>query len=68
MNKEYKFKIPAFDISKSFDSSCITVVSANVRCYTTGDRGKKNWYWRAPFFVQTLIDANADIIGLQECM
>ena len=68
MKKEYKFPIPTFDISSSFDSACITVVSSNVRCYTDGDRGKKNWYYRAPFLVRTLIDANADIIGLQECM
>ena len=66
--KKYKSEIPTSDISKTYDSSCITVVSSNVRCYTTGDRGKKNWYYRAPFLVQTLIDSNADIIGLQECM
>ena len=66
--KKYSAEIPSFDIGKAYDKSCITVVSANVRCYTTGDRGKKNWYYRAPYTVQTLIDANADIIGLQECM
>lgn len=66
--KKYKTAIPSFDITTLTDDSCITVVSANVRCYTTGDRGKKNWYYRAPFMVQTLIDAKADIIGLQECM
>lgn len=66
--KKYKQLIPSSDIRKTFDASCITAVSANVRCYTSGDRGKKNWFSRAPYMVQTLIDANADIIGLQECM
>ncbi len=65
---KYKFEIPKFDITECFDPSCITVVSANVRCYTPGDTGKRNWFYRAPFMVQTLIDADADIIGLQECM
>ena len=68
MNKHYSKEIPVFDISESSDASCITVVSANVRCYNDGDSGKRNWYYRAPYTVQTLIDANADIIGLQECM
>jgi endonuclease/exonuclease/phosphatase family metal-dependent hydrolase len=66
--KKYSAPIPSSDITQTYDSSCITVVSANVRCYTSGDRGERNWYRRAPLMVQTLIDANADIIGLQECM
>lgn len=66
--KQYKFSVPSCDISKTFDESCITVVSANVRCYTDGDKGKRNWFYRGAFMVQTLIDANADIIGLQESM
>ncbi len=68
MKLKYLSPIPQGDISKSCDSSCITVVSANVRCYTDGDKGKRNWYCRAPYMVQTLIDTAADIIGLQECM
>ncbi len=66
--KRYLSEIPTFDIATATDASCITVVSANVRCYTAGDRGKRNWYYRAPFMVQTLIDATADIICLQEAM
>ncbi len=68
MKRKYLSPIPQGDISKSCDFSCITVVSANVRCYTDGDTGKRNWFYRAPYTVQTLIDARADIIGLQECM
>ncbi len=68
MKKQYSSDIPVFDIGKTFDPSCITVVSANVRCYTEGDKGKRNWFYRAPFTVQTLINSNADIIGLQEAM
>ena len=66
--REYTFEIPTCDIGKTYDSSCVTVVSSNVRCYTEGDEGKRNWFYRAPFTVQNLINANADIIGLQECM
>jgi len=66
--RKYSAEIPVFDIGKTYDKSCVTVVSANVRCYTAGDTGERNWYYRAPYLVRTLIDANADIIGLQEAM
>lgn len=66
--KKYHSEIPSFNIGDTYDPSCITVVSANVRCYTQGDKGKRNWFYRAPYTVQTLIDSNADIIGLQEAM
>ncbi|MBQ6239495.1 MAG: endonuclease/exonuclease/phosphatase family protein [Firmicutes bacterium] len=60
---------PVFDIGKWSDAvSPITVVSANVRCHTDSDQGKRNWYYRAPLMVHTLINTHADIIGLQECM
>ena len=66
--KSYSFEIPSFDIGKTYDEACITVASANVRCYTTEKKKKRNWYYRGPYLVQTLIDINADIIGLQETM
>ena len=66
MTVKYKFEIPTFDIGKSYDDSCITVVSANVRCFNDGDKNEKNWLYRGPLMAQTLIDSKADIIGLQE--
>lgn len=66
MMKEYKLEIPEFDIGKSFDSSCITVVSSNVRCSGSQDKNERNWYYRGPLLLRTLIDANPDIIGFQE--
>ena len=38
--KKYHSEIPSFNIGDTYDPSCITVVSANVRCYTQGDKGK----------------------------
>lgn len=66
MSAQYKFEIPVFDITENSDDSCITVVSANVRCYNDGDKNERNWLYRGPLMAQTLIDTNADIIGLQE--
>ena len=66
MAKKYKFDIPEFDIGKSFDSSCITVVSSNVRCCGNHDKNEKNWYYRGPLLLKTVADAKPDIIGFQE--
>lgn len=66
MTVKYNFEIPVFDIGKDQDDSCVTVVSANVRCYTDGDKNERHWLYRGPLMAQTLIDAKADIIGLQE--
>lgn len=57
-----------FDSRNTNDACRMTIVSANVRCYTDGDTGERNWHYRAPLMAQTLADAHADIIGLQECM
>ena len=66
MLNRYKLKIPETDIGKTYDDSCITVVSSNIRCKCSVDKKEKNWFYRGPLLVQTLIDANADIIGMQE--
>lgn len=66
MTDKYESGFDVFDIGKSYDSSFITVVSSNVRCCGDHDKGKRNWYYRAPLLLRTLADANADIIGFQE--
>ena len=66
MFKRYKLKTPETDIAKTYDDSCITVVSSNIRCKCSVDKKEKNWFYRGPLLIQTLIDANADIIGMQE--
>ncbi|MBQ5995272.1 MAG: endonuclease/exonuclease/phosphatase family protein [Clostridia bacterium] len=66
MLNKYKSEIPEFDISSSFDGSCITVVSSNVRCSGKHDKNERNWYYRGPLLLRTLTKANADIIGFQE--
>ncbi len=66
MTVKYNSEIPVSDISKNYDDSCITVVSANVRCYNDGDKNERHWLYRGPLMAQTLIDTKADVIGLQE--
>ena len=48
------------------DRGSITVVSANVRCFSPEDLFKQSWFFRAPLLLQTLKDASPDIIGFQE--
>lgn len=66
MVKEFKFKMPVSDIGEHYDTECITAVSSNIRCMGDQDKGERNWYYRGPLLMQTLIDTSADIIGLQE--
>ena len=59
----YNGKLVADDLPQD---DKITVVSANVRCFSPEDLFKKSWFYRAPLLLQTLQDAQPDIIGLQE--
>ena len=68
MDKRYFCEAPVFDISENYDKNLITVVSTNLRCVNDGDKGKTNWFYRAPFLVKTIIAQKPDIIGCQECM
>ena len=68
MDKRYFCEAPVFDISENYDKNLITVVSTNLRCVNDGDKGKTNWFYRAPFLVKTVIAQKPDIIGCQECM
>ncbi len=62
----YRLKREAYDITKTADPAAVTVVSANVRCFSPTDVFKKSWFYRAPLLVQTLQSAAPDIIGFQE--
>ena len=59
----YSEKLVANDLP---NDGKITVVSANVRCFAPQDLFKKSWFYRAPLLLQTLQDAQPDIIGFQE--
>lgn len=59
----YNGKLVAGDLPQD---DKITVVSANVRCFSPEDLFKKSWFYRAPLLLQTLQDAQPDIIGFQE--
>ena len=44
----------------------ICVMSANVRCWSPTDLGKRSWFYRAPLVVQNIAAAEPDILGFQE--
>ena len=44
----------------------ICVMSANVRCWSPTDIGKRSWFYRAPLVLRSIADARPDILGLQE--
>ena len=44
----------------------ICVMSANVRCYSPTDLGKKSWFYRADLLLQNIAAQSPDIIGFQE--
>lgn len=55
-----------YNVWQKEDDNRITVVSANLRCFTPEDLFKKSWFYRAPLMLQTLANAQPDIIGFQE--
>ena len=68
MKKAYTLQAQVFDILEKHDNSCITALSANLRCVNKKDEGKNNWYYRAPFMIRVISEQAPDIIGFQECM
>ena len=50
--------------SQSHDE--IRVTSANVRCLSPTDLGKKSWFYRAPLLLRVLESEAPDVIGFQE--
>lgn len=44
----------------------IRIMSANVRCWSPTDLGRRSWFYRAPLVLQNIADEQPDILGLQE--
>ena len=63
----YKASKPLFDISSQpSDDGEISVMSANVRCISPTDLGKRSWFYRADLIVKNIEQNKPDIIGFQE--
>lgn len=62
----YQKSKTVFDISAQSDGSEITVMSANVRCISPTDFGKKSWLYRADLIIKNVSANSPDIIGFQE--
>ena len=55
-----------FDISSKAETDEITVMSANVRCISPTDIGKKSWFYRAGLIIENVASVMPDVIGFQE--
>ena len=55
-----------FDISSKAETDEITVMSANVRCISPTDIGKKSWCYRAGLTIENVASVMPDVIGFQE--
>lgn len=62
----YEKSKSTFDISAQQNGNEITVMSANVRCISPGDLGKKSWLYRADLIIKNVAQNAPDIIGFQE--
>ena len=62
----YRFCRKPLDAASVPDGPGVTVVSANVRCFTPADLFKKSWFYRAPLLLEQLRAAAPDIVGFQE--
>ncbi len=59
------YRRAAIDLSPQQHAE-IRVTSANVRCLSPTDLGKKSWFYRAPLLLRVLRDEQPDVIGFQE--
>ena len=57
-----------FDASRIEPAPQIRVMSANVRCFSPTDLGKKSWFYRAALLCRDVAQAQPDVIGFQEVM
>ena len=57
---------PTFDITSAADPDAITVMSANVRCFSPLDLFRKSWFYRAKLIVENVRASAPDLIGFQE--
>ncbi len=54
------------EVSEAEDEGDITIMSANVRCFSLTDLGKKSWFYRADLIIKNVAAVEPDIIGFQE--
>ncbi len=59
------YRRDAFDLSPQTHAE-LRVVSANVRCLSPTDLGKKSWFYRASLLLHVLESEQPDVIGFQE--
>ena len=62
----YKTERTPFSGASVPDSPTVTVMSANVRCFSPTDLFKRSWFFRAPLLLEDIRAAEPDIIGFQE--
>lgn len=55
-----------FDISEVESGDGITVLSANVRCWSPTDFFKRSWWYRADLIIKNITSVKPDVIGFQE--
>lgn len=55
-----------FDISEVQSGEEITVMSANVRCWSPTDFFKRSWWYRADLIIKNIESVKPDVIGFQE--
>lgn len=60
-----RYRLDAFDLSPQPHTE-LRVASANVRCLSPTDLGKKSWFYRASLLLRVLGDEQPDVIGFQE--
>ena len=62
---KYLFEKQTVQLSTS-QSDEMTIMSANVRCYSPDDLFKKSWFYRAHLLIEDINKVKPDIIGFQE--
>ncbi len=53
-------------IDEAINTEEIRIMSYNIRCHAPDDLGKKSWFYRANYVVDTIEKAQPTIIGFQE--
>ncbi len=61
----YLINRPKVELSEG-QSEEMTVMSANVRCYSPDDLFKRSWFYRAHMLIENVNSVKPDIIGFQE--
>ncbi|MBQ7541357.1 MAG: endonuclease/exonuclease/phosphatase family protein [Clostridia bacterium] len=60
-----RYRRRGFDVSPGTHDA-IRLMSANVRCWSPTDLGRRSWFFRASLLLRNIADAQPDVIGFQE--